>query len=162
MPNYIEIHWAVLENNIFKVLLYVIYSIKRHKRVWYCCTGVHAHLNVHCRFVTLFQNKTQSLLKLFTHFFPYIILCKTCDPWGGANFNPRDFILTNFVEVYYAMLHTKYLSSRTYSLWQEDFLSFSFWLPWQPEFCMELNSLKEFWRGPCKEHSCEVWLKLVQ
>ena len=57
------------------------------------------------------------------------------------------------------MLHTKYLSSWSSSLCQEDFLSFSFRLPWQPEFCMELISLNNFRRGPCKDHSCEVSLK---
>ena len=38
-----------------------------------------------------------------------------------------------------------------------DFLKVLLWLPWQPEFSMELNYLKEFERGPPKEHSCEIW-----
>ena len=28
----------------------------------------------------------------FFVFFPYIGLCKTCDPWDGAIFGPRDII----------------------------------------------------------------------
>ena len=41
---------------------------------------------------------------------------------------------------------------------QEDFYkSFSFQLPWQPEYCMEWKSLNSIeWRQP-KDHSCEVW-----
>ena len=34
-------------------------------------------------------------------------------------------------------------------------------LPWQPEFLMESNSVNSFWREPPKEHSCQVWSKLV-
>ena len=29
--------------------------------------------------------------------FPYITLCKTGDPWGGANFDPRGIIWAIFV-----------------------------------------------------------------
>ena len=36
----------------------------------------------------------------FFYVFPYIGLCKTCDPWGGAVSGPRDIIRTNLVEVY--------------------------------------------------------------
>ena len=35
-------------------------------------------------------------------------------------------------------------------------------LPWQPEFLMESISVNNFWRGPPKEHSCQVWSKLAQ
>ena len=35
-------------------------------------------------------------------------------------------------------------------------------LPWQPEFLMESNSMNNFWRGPPKKHSCQVWSKLAQ
>ena len=35
-------------------------------------------------------------------------------------------------------------------------------LPWQQEFLMESNSVNNFWRGPPKEHSCQVWSKLAQ
>ena len=34
------------------------------------------------------------------HVFPYISLCKTCIPQGGAIFGPRGIILINMVEVY--------------------------------------------------------------
>ena len=50
------------------------------------------------------------------------------------------------------MLHTKYLSSRLCGFRQEDFLSFSFWLQKQPEFCMEWNSLDNFDGASCKKH----------
>ena len=33
-------------------------------------------------------------------------------------------------------------------------------LPWQPEFLMESNSVNNFWRGPPKEYSCQVWYNL--
>ena len=35
-------------------------------------------------------------------------------------------------------------------------------LPWQPQFLMESNPVNNFWRGPPKEHSCQVWFKLAQ
>ena len=34
---------------------------------------------------------------------------------------------------------------------------FLLWLPWQPEFFMEHDYLKEYERGPPKEHSSEIW-----
>ena len=34
----------------------------------------------------------------FSHVFPYISLCKTCNPQSGAIFGPRDIIWTNLVE----------------------------------------------------------------
>ena len=37
------------------------------------------------------------------------------------------------------------------------FLSFSFWLPYQPDFCMEWKYFSNFERGPPKYNSCEVW-----
>ena len=49
------------------------------------------------------------------------------------------------------------------AVWEEKiFKSFLIWLPWQPELFMEYNYLKEFERGPPKEHSCEIWLKSSQ
>ena len=48
--------------------------------------------------------------------FPYISLCKICDPWGGANLDPRDIIYAIFVGVYETMLHAKYISSSAYAL----------------------------------------------
>ena len=44
----------------------------------------------------------------------------------------------------------------------KNYLKISISLPWQPEFLMESNSIKNFWRGPPKEHSCQVWSKLAQ
>jgi hypothetical protein len=44
------------------------------------------------------------------------------------------------------MFHAKYLyfGSSSCGFLKEDILSFFFWLPWQPEFCLELNSLNNF------------------
>ena len=70
--------------------------------------------------------------KVYTSFeedflsFPYISLCKKCDPWGGANLEPRDMIYAILVGVHKTMLHAKYLSSRVYTLFEEDFLSFPY------------------------------------
>ena len=36
--------------------------------------------------------------------FPYISLCKTCDPQSGPIFGPRGIISTNLIEVHYMML----------------------------------------------------------
>ena len=36
---------------------------------------------------------------------------------------------------------------------------FSIYLPRQPEFWWESNSLKNFWRRPCQDHFCEVFFK---
>ena len=44
----------------------------------------------------------------------------------------------------------------------KNYLQNSVSLPWQPEFLMESNSVNNFWRGPPKEHSCQVWSKLAQ
>ena len=52
--------------------------------------------------------------------FPYISLCKTSDPRGGANFDSREIIGTNFVEEYNIMPHTKYQSSRLCGYGEED------------------------------------------
>ena len=57
--------------------------------------------------------------------FHYISLCKTCDPRGVANFDPRGMILTNLVEDPYMMLYTKYEHSRTSGFREEDFLNFT-------------------------------------
>ena len=59
------------------------------------------------------------------------------------------------------MLHAKYESSSPYGLGQEDFKSFFFWLPWQPEFFKELKSLKISESASPKNHFCEVSLKSV-
>ena len=53
--------------------------------------------------------------------FPYISLCTTSDPRGGAIFNPRATIWTKLVEVYKINLHTKYQRPRPCSFRQEEF-----------------------------------------
>ena len=42
------------------------------------------------------------------------------------------------------------------------FKNFTTWLPWQPEFCLDSNSLNNFQLVPLKNHSCKVWSKLAQ
>ena len=37
---------------------------------------------------------------------------------------------------------------------------FSFWLPWQPEFWIEFNSLNNICRASPKEHPCQVSSRL--
>jgi hypothetical protein len=65
-------------------------------------------------------------------------------PRGGVNFYPRAFIWKDLVDTDKKMFHAKYLSFRSYGSLKEDILSFFFRLPWQPEFCLELNSLNNF------------------
>jgi hypothetical protein len=45
------------------------------------------------------------------------------------------------------MFHAKYLSFTSLGFLKEDILSFFYRLPWQPEFCMELNFLKVTTKG---------------
>ena len=40
------------------------------------------------------------------------------------------------------------------------FKDFATWLPWQPELCLDSNSLNTFQLVPPKDISCEVWPKL--
>ena len=58
------------------------------------------------------------------------------------------------------MLHAKFESP--YSLGQEDFQSFVFWLPWQPEFFTEFKSLKYPEGASPKDHFCKVSLKSAE
>jgi hypothetical protein len=48
------------------------------------------------------------------------------------------------------MFHAKYLSSSSFGFLKEDILSYFFRLPWQPEFCLELNS-EQFLKLTTKE-----------
>ena len=61
--------------------------------------------------------------------FPYISLCKTCDPRGVAIFCFRGIIRTNLVEVHKVMLHTKYQGAMPKGFRQEDFFIFSLYKP---------------------------------
>ena len=94
--------------------------------------------------------------------FTICYIVKISPTHGGHVFCRIKFFSRNLQEVHPRNIHTKLQWNPLSHFGEEDFLSFSFWLPWQPEFCMELISLKEFWRGPCKEHSCEVWLDLAK
>ena len=60
------------------------------------------------------------------------------------------------------MFQVKYLSFSLYGLGEEDFLSFFFQMPWQPEFCMELNSLNNYKRASCHKHPHQVLSNLPQ
>ena len=99
--------------------------------------------------------------KIFEVFTIYIY-GKPMTPQGGANIDPRGIIWTILVELHQMMLHAKYLSPRPCGFGEEDFWSFFFRLPWQPEFFMEWNSLNNFERPSCKEHFCQVSLNLVE
>ena len=57
-------------------------------------------------------------MKIFSSF-PHISI----EPQGRAIFCPRAIILTNMVEVYLVMLHTKYQGCRTSGFRQEAFLA---------------------------------------
>ena len=62
------------------------------------------------------------------------------------------------------MLQTKYLSYRPFSFRKEDISKFkekSFWLPMQPEFCIELITFERA-RNLGSKHPCEVSSKLVK
>ena len=56
--------------------------------------------------------------------FFFVPMFQTCDPRGGAQFDPRGIIWTTLVEVHYEILHTKYRSSALSSFREEEFQSF--------------------------------------
>ena len=73
------------------------------------------------------------------------------------------FFLRNSVDLYLKNIPAKKKNAIQLAVWEEKiFKGFLLWLPWQPELFMEQNYLKEFERGPSKEHSCEIWLKSSQ
>ena len=63
------------------------------------------------------------------------------------------------------IIYANLQSSQSISFRGEDLKekkkSFCFWLPWQPEFCMDLPYLSNFIRGPSKDYLCEVLSKLA-
>ena len=61
--------------------------------------------------------------KNFKVFF-FVPMFQTCDPRGGAQFDPRGIIWTTLVEVHLEMLHMKYQSSAPSSFREENFWSF--------------------------------------
>ena len=88
----------------------------------------------------------------------YISLCKTCGYRDGT----RGITWTNLVEVHGLMI--QYIPSIK-ALGLQDFLSFLFWLSWQPEFCMEFKYLNNFEResGEIPQSSLRggvVWSRL--
>ena len=92
---------------------------------------------------------------------PVLLRNPFCD-FSGGEFRPpvlpsgsahaRGLIWKNLVDA-----TTLYKGPRPSGFGQEEFWSFCFWLPWQPEFCMEWKSFSNFERGPPKDHPCEVW-----
>ena len=58
--------------------------------------------------------------------FSYIFQCKTCDPWGGAIFDPRGILSTTYVEDLKMLPYTKHESSRPCGFGEEDFFKFSY------------------------------------
>ena len=48
------------------------------------------------------------------------------------------------------------------SSFREDFVIFSFWLPWQLELWVEFNLLDNFGRASSKKHDCKVSSRLSQ
>ena len=59
------------------------------------------------------------------------------------------------------ILHVIYESPSPYGMGQEDFYSFFFWLPWQPEFLIKIQFLKYSESTSPKDHFCEVSLKSI-
>ena len=53
--------------------------------------------------------------------FRSLFLCSTCDPQGGASFDPRGILWTNLLEVHKDMPHTKYQISTQSSFREEKF-----------------------------------------
>jgi hypothetical protein len=69
-----------------------------------------------------------------------MFIVKINNPWGGANFDPRPIIWRILVEVYQTIPYALGLVG----VYKKIFLIYSynsFWLPWQPDFYMESNSL---------------------
>ena len=77
-------------------------------------------------------------------------------------FDGSFFFLRNSVDLYLKNIPAKKKCYPISGLGGDIFKGFLLWLPWQPELFMEHNYLKEFERGPPKEHSCEIWLKSSQ
>ena len=76
-------------------------------------------------------------------------------------FDGSFFFLRNSVDLYLKNIPAK-KKKKCYPISGLGGEGFLLWLPWQPELFMEHNYLKEFERGPPKEHSCEIWLKSSQ
>ena len=96
------------------------------------------------------------------------LLCSyipTCDPQGGASFDPRGIIWTNLVEVFKEMLYTKYQSSRPFSFGEEfwNFLSLflcsNLWPLGQAQFWPQGHHINKFGRSPLGHATYQI-LKL--
>ena len=53
--------------------------------------------------------------------FPSISQCKTCNPRGGAKFDPRAIPWALLVEAHYIKLHAKFGEPRPYGYVEGDF-----------------------------------------
>ena len=106
--------------------------------------------------------------KNFKVFF-FVPMFQTCDPRGGAQFDPRGIIWTTLVEVHLEMLHTKYQSSAPSSFREEKFWSFPslslcFKLvnppppppPGQGQFWPQGHHMKNLARGPLGDATYQI------
>ena len=97
MPNIKNLGPVVSDKNIFHV--FPIYVYTKH-----VTPGMGPFLpggqnsNKLCRGPV--GDATYQLSRLKASYFPYINICKICDPRGGPFFGHRDKILTTLVEVY--------------------------------------------------------------
>jgi len=65
-----------------------------------------------------------AVLEKISYAFPYISLCKSLSPRGGAMDDPRDFIWTNLNLLAPRVIHAKYQCIPTSGSWEEDFWRF--------------------------------------
>ena len=59
----------------------------------------------------------------------FVPMFQTCDPRGGASFDPRGILWTNLVEVHKETPHTKYQISTPSSFREEKKLKMGFFVP---------------------------------
>ena len=85
--------------------------------------------------------------------FPYIIPCKTCDPWDGAKFDQRAMIWTLLVEAHLIKLHAKFSKPMPYGYVQVDLASFPYIIP-----CKTCDP----WDGAKFDQRAMIWTLLVE
>ena len=115
--------------------------------------------------VKLFQNLTSSFRE------EDFLRISSCPSSARSHHSPQPFLgrskFTNNFRKGSPKEHSFEIISKSDQWFQrrrflKNCLKNSILLPWQPEFLMESNSVNNFWRGPPKEHSCQVWSKLAQ
>ena len=87
----------------------------------------------------------------------------TCDPSGGASFDPRSIIWTNLVEVHKEMLKTKYQSSMPSSFireefwrWDSLFLCSNFWPAGWVKSSPQEHHMNRLGRGPLEDATLQI------